>query len=419
MKNKKYLWIAGVLLLAIFGYAFFSGNEETESAITTVVKKGDFLDEVIISGEAQSTSLKKINGPAAVRKFKLRDIKIQDLITEGTIVKKGDYIGKLDPSGVNEMIIDARLNLETAQSKYTQQQIDTTLTLKQERSAIKDLRFGIEQNELELKQSVYEPPATIRKLEIDLEKGTRDLRERLENYSIKERRAIAKMVEVGTEVSKIKKRLTELQDLQKSFTIFSDAPGMITYAKTWNGSKKKVGSTINMWDLAIATLPDLTKMESKTYANEVDIRKIKKDLKVEVGFDAFPEITLEGIVTSVANVGENKRGSDIKIFQVAILFKEIHESIKPGMTTSNRILIQKQEDVLIIPLEAVFSKDTISFSYVKTGFSIQKRQIELGDANLDQVIVKRGLKMDEVIYLNEPEGYDTEAIKMLKKEDDR
>ncbi len=419
MKYKKYLWIAGMLLFIVVAYAFFRGSKETELAITTVVKKGDFLDEVIISGEAQSTSLKKINGPDAVRKFKLRDIKIQDLITEGTIVKKGDYIGKLDPSGVNEMIIDARLNLETCQSKYIQQQIDTTLTLKQERSAIKDLRFGIEQNELELKQSIYEPPATIRKLEIDLEKGTRDLRERLENYSIKKRRAIAKMVEVGTEVLKIKKRLTALQELQNSFTIYSDASGMITYAKTWNGSKKKVGSTINMWDLTIATLPDLTKMESKTYANEVDIRKIKKGLIVSVGFDAFPEINLEGVVTSVANVGENKRGSDIKIFQVSILIKEIHESIKPGMTTSNRILIQKQEDVLIIPLEAVFSKDSISFSYVKTGFSIQKKQLELGDANLDQVIVKRGLNVDQVIYLNEPEGYENKQIQLLKKEDDR
>ena len=84
------------------------------------------------------------------------------------------------------------------------------------------------------------------------------------------------MVEVGTEVSKIRKRLNEMQELQKSFTIFSDGNGMITYLKEWNGSKKKVGSSISPWNPSIASLPDLTKMESKTYANEVDIRKLKK-----------------------------------------------------------------------------------------------------------------------------------------------
>lgn len=409
--NKKRLLLIGIpILLLIVGYTMFGGSNDEDVAITSRVVKGDFSDEVIISGEAQSTSLKKINGPEDIRKFKLRDVKIQDLIPEGTIVKKGDYVGSLDPSGLNEQIIDARLNLETAESKYTQQQLDTTLTLKQERTAIKDLLFDIEENKLELKQSVYEPPATIKKLEINIERFERDLKEKKENYYIKKQKAIATMVEVGTEVSKIKKTLNELIELQKSFTIHSDANGMVTYAKNWDGTKRKVGSSISMWDPAIATLPDLTKMESKTYANEVDIRKIKKDLPVTIGFDAFPDITLKGIITSVANVGEKKRGSDIKLFQVLVNITETNENIRPGMTTSNRILIKKEKDVLMIPLEAVFSKDSISYVYTKTGLSIEKKQIEIGDANVDAVIVKKGLAENDVVYLSKPEGMEEKSI---------
>ncbi len=33
-----------------------------------------------------------------LRKFRLNNIKIQDLVAEGTVVKKGDYVGRLDPS---------------------------------------------------------------------------------------------------------------------------------------------------------------------------------------------------------------------------------------------------------------------------------------------------------------------------------
>ena len=413
MNKKKILFIGIPILLLILGYTFFSSDDENEVSITANVIRGEFLNEVIISGEAQSTSLKNIDGPSNLRKFRLNNIKIQDLIPEGTVVKAGDYVGRLDPSLVNEQIIDARLNLESAESKYLQEQLDTTLTLKQERTAIKDIQFNIQEDELELKQSIYESPSTIKQLEIKIERATRDLKEKKEDYSIKKRKAVAKMVEVGTEVSKIRTKLDELISLQASFTIHSDASGMVTYAKNWDGSKKKVGSDISPWNLTIATLPDLTKMESKTYSNEVDIRKIKEEQEVAVGFDAFPDITMDGIVTTVANVGENKRGSDIKLFQVLIKLKDSNASIRPGMTTSNRILIQKKEDVLMIPLEAVFSKDSISYVYTDSGFSIDKKQVELGESNEDVIIVTNGLKEKDVVYLSKPEGLEDKVISMV------
>jgi len=200
----------------------------------------------------------------------------------------------------------------------------------------------------------------------------------------------------------------------KSFTIHSDFNGMITYARTWDGSKKKVGSSISPWDPTIANLPDLTKMESKTYANEVDIRKIKKGLSVKVGFDAFPEIELNGIVTDVANVGEKKRGSDIKIFHIQIKLSETNDLIRPGMTTSNRILTFSENDVLTIPLEAVFSNDSIKFAYVKSGYSIKRKQIELGESNNDIVIVKQGLSEKDIVLLTKPEDSENKIIKLIK-----
>lgn len=406
MKKKQILIFGIPILIILFcSYYFLGDSSDSNVNLTVKVKKGDFISEVVTSGEAQSNSLKKIKGPGNLRKFKIRDIKIQDLIAEGTVVNEGDYVGRLDPSNVNEQIIDAKLNLETAVSKYTQQQLDTTLTLKQERNSIKDLKFSIEETELELKQSIYEPPATIKKLEINLEKLTRDLKERDENYQIKKKQANAKMVEVGTELSKIRKQLTDLTELLKSFTIYSDSKGMLTYVKNWDGSKKKVGSTISPWDPSIANLPDLTKMESKTYANEVDIRKIKKGLEVKIGFDAFPELQLPGIVTDVANVGEKKRGSDIKVFQVMIKIKENNDNVRPGMTTSNIIITNEKKDVLSVPIEAIFSKDSISYVYAKSGFSITKKQVELGDSNNDEVIILKGLTDKDVVYLNKPEGY--------------
>lgn len=413
--SKKKLTIIGVSVVVLtILYFYFNSSTSENTLLTAKVTKGTFLNEVIISGEAQSTSAIRINGPTSAMRYGIYNIKIQDLVPEGTVVKKGDYIGKLDVSELNNKILDAQINLENAQSRYTTQQLDTTLTLKQERNTIKDLLFNIEEDKLELERSIYEPPATIRSLEIKIEKIERDLKEKKADYFIKKQQANAKMIQVGNEVLKNEQRIKELKDLQKEFTIFSDNEGMVTYIQERNGTKKKVGATIGPWDPAIASLPDLTKMESKTYSNEVDIRKIKKGLKAKVGFDAFPDIELEGEVTSVANIGETKAGSDIKLFQVLIKLNETNENIRPGMTTSNRILTHQEEDVLIAPLEAIFSNDSISYAYVKSGYSIQKKQVELGLSNNEEVIINKGLKEEDIVYLNKPDDMEDKSITLLE-----
>ena len=141
MNKKRITYAIIAIILVIIAYFYFNTTSEKDASLTAKVVKGTFLNEVYISGEAQSTSSKKINGPSNARRFNIYQIKIQDLVAEGTIVKKGGYIGKLDASEVNGKINEAQLNLEKAQSKYTQQQLDTTLTLKQERSSIKDMLY--------------------------------------------------------------------------------------------------------------------------------------------------------------------------------------------------------------------------------------------------------------------------------------
>lgn len=415
MFKKNWKLITGIssILLILIIYNFSSTDDQ--NLLTYEVKSKDFYAKVFISGELEAINSIEISGPKNLRKYGLNDIKILDLVEEGTIIQKGGYVGRLDPSQINDKIIDYQLNLENAESRYIETQLDTTLTLKQERTLIRDLAYSIEENELELEQSIYEPPATIKKLEIALEKLKRQYIVAQENYLIKVDQAKAKMVQAGTEVTKIKKQISELEELAKSFTIFSDQSGMLTYKKNWNGTKRKVGSSISPWDPTIATLPDLTSMQTKTYANEVDIRKIKKGLPVEIGFDAFPNLTLPGKVIDVANIGEKKRGSDVMVFSVIIKLDDVNPEIRPGMTTANQITTFEKPNVLSIPLEAIYAQDSINYVYKKSGFGIKKQQVILGEFNNTETIIRDGLSEGDIIYLNTPETSKEEGIDRIKK----
>ena len=79
---------------------------------------------------------------------------------------------------------------------------------------------------------------------------------------------------------------------------------MVIYKREWGGDKRKVGSEISPFDPVVATLPDLSSMISKTYVNEIDVSKVKVGQRVRLTVDAFPEKSYSGVVTSVANIGE-------------------------------------------------------------------------------------------------------------------
>src|SRR5438445_134356 len=83
--------------------------------------------------------------------------------------------------------------------------------------------------------------------------------------------AQAKMASVGADLAKQQNMFKNIQDVMGSFTIKAPSAGMVIYIREWNGKKKGVGSQWNAWENTVATLPDLTQMESQTYINEVDV----------------------------------------------------------------------------------------------------------------------------------------------------
>src|SRR5438270_5747639 len=78
------------------------------------------------------------------------------------------------------------------------------------------------------------------------------------------------MRDIAADLARQKNTLAVVQDVMAGCSVKAPTPGMVIYAKEWNGKKRTAGSQVSSWDPAVATLPDLTEMESVTYVNEID-----------------------------------------------------------------------------------------------------------------------------------------------------
>jgi multidrug efflux pump subunit AcrA (membrane-fusion protein) len=144
-------------------------------------------------------------------------------------------------------------------------------------------------------------------------------------------------------------------------------------------------------------------MKATVKINEVDIAKISKGLKVEIKPDAFSDSILSGTVSTVANLAVNKdETSKQKVFPVEILIDGIHANLLPGLTVSCRIIIDRIEDVLYVPLEAVHQEGDKYFVYRKTGGGFDKTEIERGTVNSDFMVITSGLNEKDRVALIDP-----------------
>lgn len=407
MRHLRKRWVL-LLVLGLFiagPIAWYSWSGPVVSDDATVVataKEGSFRVTVTTTGELRARKFVQVTGPANAQMANVYQTKISTIVPEGQLVKEGDVIAELDRGPAAAKLADVSLNLQKATAQYTSAMLDSALNLAQAREDMRTAEYTLEEKKLAKEQAQYEAPTIKRQADIDYEKAQRALERSKDSYKTKLKQAVAKMSEVGADRDRQANQLKIIQDVMASFTIKAPTPGMVIYVREWNGKKKGVGSQWSPWDPTVATLPDLTQMESQTYVNEVDVRKIAVGQKVQITLDADPTKKLAGSVTAVANVGEQRPNQDSKVFEVKITIDQADTTLRPGMTTANAIETASIPNVLSVPLEAVTSEGGLSYVFKRDGGHIVRQQIEVGVMNDNEIVVRRGLKKGDRVLLVPP-----------------
>ena len=419
MQQLRKRWLA-LLILALFvagpiAWYKWSGPATAgdETAITATVKEGAFHVTVTTTGELRARKFVQVTGPANAQMANVYQTKIASIVPEGSVVKEGDVIAELDKGPAAAKLTEVTLNLQKAAAQYTSAQLDSALNLATAREDIRTAEYTLEEKKLAKEQAQYEAPTIKRQAEIDYEKAQRAFDQSKVNYQTKLKQAVAKMAEVSADRDRQANQLRIIQDVMNSFTIKAPTPGMVIYVREWNGKKKGVGSQWSPWEPTVATLPDLALMESDTYVNEVDVRKVAIGQKVSISLDADPTKKLKGTVTSVANVGEQRPNQDSKVFEVKINVEQSDTTLRPGMTTSNAIETASVDHVLSVPLEAVTSEGGLSFVYKRDGSHVVKQQVDVGVMNDNEIVVKRGLAKGDKVLLVPPADRATLKVELI------
>ena len=208
----------------------------------------------------------------------------------------------------------------------------------------------------------------------------------------------------------------DLQEQRDKCIILAKKTGLVVYGSGrdeyyGNQEPMREGATVRERQ-AIITIPDLSRMSVNVKIHETYIKKIKKSQKARITVDAFADKVLTGEVTKVSVLPDSQNrwmNPDLKVYSVTIAIDGTQDWIKPGMSTKVEIMVNRLEDVIQIPVQAVTLNDGKQVCYVAGGMKPERREVVIGEFTDEFIEVKSGVKEGERVLLSAPDGIQSDG----------
>ncbi len=153
----------------------------------------------------------------------------------------------------------------------------------------------------------------------------------------------------------------------------------------------------------VLTIADLSELIINAHVNQADVTRMSVNQRVEIEVEAVPGLKLIGRVDRIAPQATIRNG--IKGFATRIIVKNDESTgVRPGMTANLTIPLQSADNVLAVPIAAVFTDQGSRFAYVQQGGKFVRTPIMIGVSDYDFAEVTKGLSGGEVVSLVTPAG---------------
>ncbi|RMH02567.1 MAG: HlyD family efflux transporter periplasmic adaptor subunit [Planctomycetota bacterium] len=214
-----------------------------------------------------------------------------------------------------------------------------------------------------------------------------------------------------------KEKMEKLQRQVEAATIRAPISGMLVYGRT-EGGRMGGGEPIQEGTEVrerqeIATIPREAGMIVEASLHESVLKMVEVGQDCLIRVDALPDQTFHGKVEFVALLPDRQSwwaNPNQRLFKTQISIADGSPEMRPGMSCSVEILVDRLEDVLYVPVQSIFvvGGKTVVFVVGPNG-EPEPREVEVGPASEKWASIVAGVEEGERVLLSAPPGFRAEA----------
>jgi HlyD family secretion protein len=404
-KGIATLVAAGFLMVAIGAVALHRTG--VQGVPMADVKRGEFVDYVQIRGEIKALRSVQLTAPSIAG-----DLQIVKLVPTGTMVKAGDVVVQFDMSTLKNTLEQKQSELKSAEADIEHSRAENRLSQEQQATDVLQGRYDVDRAKLDTSQqeilSEIDGAKTRLKL-TDAEQKFKELQQK--DTSTK----ASGDAEIESKKLKRDKALFDVRVTERqiaSLTLRAPADGMVTImpnfrARNWmtGGSTPDFKEGDRAWGGAVvAELPDLSVVRASARVDEGDRGRLNPAQTATVRIDAIADKEFQATVAEISPLAKIDYSSwpFTKNFDIALQILDADTRIRPGMSASGRIAVEKIANGILVPPEAVFEKNGGSVAYVLHRSQFEERPVQVARRSKGELLIGSGLQAGEKVALKDP-----------------
>jgi HlyD family secretion protein len=347
------------------------GKDEVEFE-TAVLSRGDIERRVIATGRIEPFSKVEIRS-------KVGGIIKTIPVDEGDRVRKGQTILELDKDILISRVNEAQAALEKVRAMHEQAQIEASPV------------------ELESAQKKYNRMQELFDQGLAPEEQLEDAETALTMAKQNHRARQAAVMMAKAELSAVEAALERSKDELGYATIVSPMDGVVLSRNVDVGSA--VASVVSTMGTLLMTLGDMRELHMVGDVDESDIGLVSEGMHARITVESYPDTKFRGTVKQISPLGVSK--DRIMNFEVEVSIEDTDVPLKTNMTADAEIMVEKRENVMLVPQTAIrYARDKSFVEVPAPEEETGKRAVNvvLGISGADFSEVISGLKEgDEVI----------------------
>lgn len=185
----------------------------------------------------------------------------------------------------------------------------------------------------------------------------------------------------------------DLQDKEGNRRVIAPIDGIMVLP----AAPKGVGDDVSQGTV-LGTVVDYSQMQVDIPVDELDVAKVKPGQQVRITADALPGNAITGLVQSIAFQGTSQNG--VATFDVRVAI-EPADGLRGGMTVHADILVDRRQNTLLVPIEAVQQGEGRSSVLVPEGSGRSPRpvRVKTGAYDTSRIEILEGLEEGQEILI--------------------